>query len=87
MSNPFEEILTQLKTISDRLSLIEIKDNAVPKRIVFKAFCKAHQISRVTGYAWRDRGLIQLEKIGGRQYVKSDSIKVDSKYQRESSHA
>lgn len=51
-------------------------DAAVP----FPVFCKRQGISRVTGYAWRDRGLIVMERRGGRQFVVED--KSAKRYQR-----
>ena len=54
-----------------------------PTRISFSDFCKDYGITRPTGYAWAERGLIKLEKIGGRNFVPIDSISINSrKYQR-----
>jgi len=84
MENPFEEFNRKLDETNKRLEAIEKKlVPAAPTRIPFSDFLKEKDISRPTGYAWRDRGIIKLEKIGGRQFVLSDSIIVTNKYQRE----
>lgn len=54
-----------------------------PQRIPLVDFCKQRQISRPTCYSWSEKGLIQLEKIGGRQFVKADSVTVVNKYERQ----
>lgn len=86
-----ELTLIQPEEFTKKLDLIlqEIADlkkaqaAAEPSRIPFNQFCREHGISRVTGYAWRDRGLIRLEKIGSRQFVIRESIVVQQRYQRE----
>lgn len=83
MSNPFEELLQKLDILIQRVSELEEKRGASPTRIPLKDFCKEYGITRVTCYAWHERGLISLEKVAGRQYVKSDSISLVKKYQRE----
>lgn len=83
MQNPFEEIITKLDeliTICNRILLL--LGNPVKQKIPFKEFCKEYEISRPTAYAWHDKGLIKIEKIGGRNYVLIDSISVTKKYQR-----
>jgi hypothetical protein len=83
MANPFEEITQLLNTISARLEALEKKAGSDPSRIPFHIFCKEYSITRQTGKAWADRGLIALEKVAGRLYVKKDSITLIKKYQRE----
>jgi hypothetical protein len=83
MTNPFEEILQEIKAVNDRLTILEKKTSPGPTRIPFSQFCKENNISRPTGYAWDDRGLIKTEVIGGRRFVLSESILVNQKYQRE----
>jgi hypothetical protein len=78
MSNPFEEISLKLDAVLDRLSKLE-KEKSVPDRIPFQGFCKDFGITRPTAYAWADRGLIKIEKIGGRNFIPSSSISVNSK--------
>lgn len=51
--------------------------------ITLPEFCKEKKISRPTAYSWADRGLITLEKRGGRQFVIED--RSAKKYQREPS--
>lgn len=81
MENPFVEISQKLDSVLKRLDAIEQTKHA-PTRVPFTDFCQERNITRPTAYAWADRGLIQLEKIGGRQYVKADSITITNKYQR-----
>lgn len=82
MENPFDQLNQKLDTLIKRVEAIEGIKKA-PSKIPFKDFCQQRNISRPTGYAWRDKKLIELEKIGGRQYVVSDSIVIENKYQRQ----
>lgn len=84
--NPFEVLERKLDAVLESnekvLQAVSVNGSAT-KRIPFKDFCKEHKISRVTGYAWDKRGLIKVEKIGGRNFVLSNSISVSAtKYQR-----
>lgn len=84
MYNPFEEIITKLDQIlltNERILLL-LNTPIQRKKIPFSVFCKENGITRPTAYAWRDRGLIKIEKVGGRNYVLTDSILVDKKWQR-----
>lgn len=72
-------ILEKLNSIEKRLDGLQ---NPRPSKTAFPDFCKEKNISRPTGYAWADKGLIRLEKIGGRQYVLLDSVAVTNKYER-----
>ncbi|MEJ7646470.1 MAG: hypothetical protein WKF87_17870 [Chryseolinea sp.] len=67
-----------------------IKDHMtekLPDKTPFNQFCKDHHITRPTGYAWADRGIIQIEKIGGRLFVIRSSVAPNaSKYQRSVDH-
>lgn len=83
MHNPFEEIntkLDQILLVNNRILLS--LENPARKKIKLNDFCKEHEITRPTAYAWRDRGLIKIEKVGGRNFVLTDSIAVEKKYQR-----
>lgn len=83
MINPFEEIVTKLDQIiamNDKILLS--LTNPVDRKIEFNNFCKDFNISRPTAYAWGKKGLIKIEKIGGRNYVHTDSITIDKKWQR-----
>jgi hypothetical protein len=82
MYNPFEDIFQKLNEINERLKVIEEKSQLGPKHIPLPEFCKEKGITRPTAYAWEDRGLIKTELIGGRRFVLSESIIVESKYQR-----
>lgn len=88
MANLLDEISEKLDTVLQRLSDIENKpSNSGPVHIPFTQFCKSQNITRLTGYAWAERGLIKTEMIGGRRFVLSDSVLVASKYQREDKQA
>lgn len=83
--NPIiKPVYDQLQAVLERLdSMTELGSSKSSKKIPFSEFCKQENIARTTCYNWAERGLIKLEKIGGRQYVLSDSISVTKKYQRE----
>ncbi|MBT1698242.1 hypothetical protein KK083_15220 [Fulvivirgaceae bacterium PWU4] len=87
MENPFEEITQKLDTLIKDVAELKKNGPCQPSRITFTEFCKSQNITRPTGYAWADRGLIKMEKIGGRNFVISDSILVKSKYQRQPQQA
>lgn len=82
MSNPFQELNEKLDKVLNRIDAIESKSNAKPKRISLPEFCQRQGISRVTAYAWHNKGLIELEKIGGRRFILEDSVSISKKYQR-----
>lgn len=64
-----------LKEVRDLKAEIEdLKGRPAPTRIPLKEFCTERNISRPTAYSWHERGLIQLEKVGGRQYINVKSI-------------
>jgi hypothetical protein len=77
MSTTFEDIAQKLDKVlqvnRELLSAIE-RRGVTPYRVPFSEFCKEQNISRPTGYSWADKGLIRMEKIGGRQYVSTESI-------------
>jgi hypothetical protein len=79
MQNPFEEICQKLDAVLTRIDQLEKVKSSVPSRISFSDFCKDYDITRPTGYAWADRGLIRIEKIGGRNFIPTDSISIHSK--------
>jgi hypothetical protein len=86
MINPFDEISKKLDAVlasNEKLREAIFSNFSTPKRIPFNDFCKEHKISRVTGYAWGKRGLVKIEKVGGRNFVLSTSISISTqKYQR-----
>lgn len=84
MSNPFEELGQKIDTLIQRVSDLEKRSTAPkPGRIPFRQFCEEYGITRPTAYKWAERKLIVLEKVAGRQFVKSDTISVTKKFQRE----
>lgn len=73
------------KVFADRLMAIERMEqkldkvlNAPPKptRISAPDYIRQENISRQTFYNRAERGMFQIEKIGGRNYVVIDTIKV-----------
>lgn len=79
--HPLVKMLVEMR---DEISAIKTSGIAAPvKRIPFPDYCKQENITRPTGYKRAEKGLIELEKIGGRQYVRVDSITLVKKYQRE----
>lgn len=78
MANPFDELSQKLDAVLDRLSKLE-KEKSVPDRVSFTDFCKEFGITRPTAYAWAGRGLIRIEKLGGRNYIPTGSISINSK--------
>jgi len=81
MANIFDEILQEVRTLNSRIDQLEKSKSSEPKKILLSDFCREQNISRPTAYAWRDSGLIQFEKIGGRNFIPKDSITY-KKYQR-----
>lgn len=84
LGNPFEILSQKLDLLLLRMADLEKKATApAPSRIPLKQFCREYDISRVSAYSWAQRGLIELEKVAGRQFVKVGSVKVVKKFQRE----
>lgn len=79
MANILDEIYQKLDSVLIRIDQLEKAKSSVPNRISFSDFCKDYGITRPTGYAWADRGLIRMEKIGGRNFIPTDSISIHSK--------
>lgn len=73
-------ILEKLNSIQKELE--NIKGRPAPTRIALKDFCQERNISRPTAYSWNERGLIKMERVGGRQFVALNSITVTNKYER-----
>ncbi len=73
-------ILEKLNSIQQEIE--NLKGRPAPTRIALKDFCQERGISRPTAYSWDQKGLIQMEKIGGRQFVALNSISVTSRYER-----
>jgi hypothetical protein len=81
MQNPFDEISQKLDTLLIRISDLEKSRSNPPRKILLSEFCRDQNISRPTAYAWAEKGLIKMEKVGGRNFVPSESIAY-KKYQR-----
>jgi len=79
MANILDQITESLTLVHSRLEALESIKLSVPERLSFPDFCKRAKISRPTAYAWAAKKLIQVEKIGGRNFVLVHSISVDSK--------
>ena len=77
--NILDELSQNLATAIKRIDQLEKTKLSVPERIPFPEFCKQASITRPTGYHWAQRGLIRMEKIGGRNFVLADSISIQSK--------
>lgn len=83
MSNPFEEINSKLDVLIEEVAKLKGAAKPTPLKITFTEFCRINNITRQTGYSWASRGLIKIEKVGSRNFVPLDSVKVTKKYQRE----
>jgi len=79
MANILDELTENLSKALQRIDQLEKVKLSVPERIPFPEFCKQASITRPTAYHWHERGLIRIEKIGGRNFVLADSISVNSK--------
>lgn len=79
MANILDELNENISLALKRIEQLEKVKLSVPERIPFTDFLKEAKISRPTGYHWANRGLIRIEKIGGRNFVLADSISVNSK--------
>lgn len=74
-------ILQKLDSIQQELE--KLQGRPAPTRIPLKDFCQERNITRPTAYAWNERGLIKMERVGGRQFVNLASITVTArKYER-----
>lgn len=83
MGNILDEILTEVRSVRDRIEALEKRDQTEQANLTpLRQFCADRGISVPTAYAWEDRGLIQTKMIGGRRYVILSSVSVTSKYQR-----
>lgn len=76
-----ETVDQKLDRILSEITSMKSTEHA-PRRIPFPEFCKQYGITRPTLYSWNDRGLVQIEKVGGRNYIKADSVSIIKKYQR-----
>ena len=79
MANILDELTENLAVALKRIDQLEKVKLSVPQRIPFPDFCREANITRPTGYHWAERGLIRMEKIGGRNFVLADSISINSK--------
>lgn len=82
MSNILDEIRQEVLTIKELLQKQDHAKNILPRKITFKQYCEEEQISRPTGYKRAELGLIRLQKVGGKNYVHTDSITLVKKYER-----
>lgn len=80
----FDQFNSKLDTITQQLSELRGKVTETrEQKIPFTTFCRDQEISRVTGYAWEEKGLIKTELINRRRYVLSNSVLIPpKKYQR-----
>lgn len=74
-------ILEKLNTVLQELETLK-SGRPAPTRIPLKDFCQERNITRPTAYAWDQRGLIKMERVGGRQFVNLSSITVTKKFER-----
>lgn len=74
-------ILEKLNSVLQQIETLK-SGRPAPTRIPLKDFCSERNISRPTAYAWNERGLIKMERVGGRQFVALNSITVANRYQR-----
>jgi Mor family transcriptional regulator len=79
MGNILDDLTENLTLALKRIEQLEKVKLSVPERIPFPEFLKQEGITRPTGYKWAQRGLIRMEKIGGRNFVLADSISIQSK--------
>ncbi len=79
MANILDQLSDNLTLALKRIEQLEKVKLSVPERIPFPEFCKEANITRPTAYHWHERGLIRIEKIGGRNFVLADSISLKSK--------
>jgi hypothetical protein len=79
MANILDQLSENLSLALQRIDQLEKAKLSVPERIPFPEFCKEANITRPTAYHWHERGLIRIEKIGGRNFVLADSISLKSK--------
>jgi len=79
MANILDELTENLSSALKRIEALEGGKLSVPDRLSFPDFCKRAEITRPTAYAWAERNLIKIEKIGGRNFVLVDSISCNSK--------
>lgn len=82
MSNILDEIRQEVLSIKEILQKQSQATNSLPAKMTFKNYCEQESISRPTAYARASKGLIELQKVGGKNYVLLDSIQLAKKYQR-----
>ena len=80
--NILDEINLKVDSLHNRLDQLEQATKPKNQRIPLPDFCKQRNITRPTAMSWGDKKLIEIEKIGGRNYVKADSITVVKKWDR-----
>lgn len=84
LEKQFGELNAKLDLLLTKNAALEsqLLHGGAPEREPMKSFCQRHGISRVTAYAWNDRGLIKLEKVGGRQFVVASTLPAPQKFMR-----
>lgn len=83
-TNQLTKLLEEFKSdlisaIRAELSKITVEPSS--RRIPSVQFCKDQNISRHALYKWREKGIVQTEKIGGKLYVIPDTL-IRKKYER-----
>jgi hypothetical protein len=81
--NILDELLQQVQQLHKKVDVLQDQIVNKPTRLTFTEYCRREGITRPTGYKRAELGLIELEKIGGRQYVVADTIQNVKKYQRQ----
>lgn len=77
----FEDLRSEI-ILTIKSGVGSLKDQDKPMLISSSDYCRANNIARQTLYKWRDKGIIQTEKKGGKLFVVNDSV-IRKKYQRE----
>ncbi|HTF19176.1 MAG TPA: hypothetical protein VK658_13935 [Chryseolinea sp.] len=86
--NILDEVRNDLKVVREDIAQMKaLLSSPQPKRMAMPEFCKQYNITRQTAYEWARRNLIELEKIAGRQYVRTESITVTKKAERQQAAA
>lgn len=79
--------MEELKALRQQVTELQKMGGVQPKeKIPLPDFCREFDVTRPTPFSWNKRGLITMEKLGGRWYVLRDSISIQRKYQRDGDH-
>jgi len=83
LTNPFEVLSAKLDKLLDEVATLKEERKSGPVRVPFLEFCRMAGISKPTGYAWLEKGLVRSELIGGRRFVIHDgTLTIPKKYDR-----